>query len=38
MDERELHCKGEFKGVHKGRPSEDDMKAAAEFAKNVELG
>ncbi len=33
MDEREFHCKGEFKGVHKGRPNEEDLKAAAEFAK-----
>ena len=32
MDEREFHCKGEFKGVHKGKPNEDDCKAAAEFA------
>ena len=32
MDEREFHCKGEFKGIHKGRPNEDDLKAAAEFA------
>ena len=32
MDEREFHCKGEFKGVHKGRPNADDMKAAAAFA------
>ena len=32
MDEREFHCKGEFKGVHKGRPNSDDLKAAAEFA------
>ena len=35
MDEREFHCKGEFKGVHKGRPNEDDLKAAAEFAGNI---
>ena len=35
MDEREFHCKGEFKGVHKGRPNEDDLKAAAEFAKEI---
>lgn len=34
MDEREFHCKGEFKGVHKGRPNEDDLKAAQEFAKS----
>ena len=32
MDEREFHCKGEFKGIHKGRPNQDDLKAAAEFA------
>ncbi len=33
MDEREFHCKGEFKGMHKGRPNEADLKAAADFAK-----
>jgi len=32
MDDREFHCKGEFKGIHKGRPNQDDLKAAAEFA------
>jgi len=35
MDEREFHCKGEFKGVHKGRPNEADLKAAADFAGSV---
>lgn len=35
MDEREFHCRGEFKGIHKGRPNEDDLKAAAEFAKKI---
>ena len=35
MDEREFHCKGEFKGIHKGKPDEADLKAAAEFAKKV---
>ena len=35
MDEREFHCKGEFKGVHKGKPDETDLKAAAEFARKV---
>jgi hypothetical protein len=35
MDEREFHCKGEFKGIHKGRPNEEDMKAAAEFAGKI---
>ena len=33
MDEKELHCKGEFKGMHKGRPNEKDIKAIAEFVK-----
>ena len=33
MAEQEFHCKGEFKGVHKGRPDEEDLKAAAAFAK-----
>ena len=35
MDEREFHCRGEFKGLHKGRPNEDDLKEAAAFAKAV---
>ena len=35
MDEREFHCKGEFKGIHKGRPNEEDMKAVAEFARTI---
>lgn len=35
MDEREFHCKGEFKGFHKGRPNEEDLKAAAAFAKEI---
>ncbi len=38
MDEREFHCKGEFKGMHKGRPNADDLAAAAEFAKSVAAG
>ena len=33
MDEKEFHCKGEFKGLHNGRPNEDDIKAAVEFVK-----
>ena len=32
MDKREFHCKGEFKGVHKGKPDAEDLKAAAAFA------
>ncbi|MBR0512817.1 MAG: flavodoxin [Clostridia bacterium] len=35
MDEREFHCKGEFKGVHKGKPDENDLKAAAAFARKI---
>lgn len=35
MDEREFHCKGEFKGVHKGRPNGDDLKAAKVFAERI---
>ena len=34
MDEREFHCRGEFKGLHKGRPNADDVAAAAAFAKS----
>ena len=35
MDEREFHCKGEFKGVHKGRPNAEDLAAASAFAKSI---
>lgn len=35
MDEREFHCKGEFKGLHKGKPDATDLKAAADFAKAI---
>ena len=35
MDPREFHCKGEFKGMHKGKPDESDLKAAAEFAGKI---
>ena len=35
MDEREFHCKGEFKGIHKGKPDENDLKAAAEFTRKI---
>lgn len=35
MDTREFHCKGEFKGIHKGRPNEEDLKAASEFAVKI---
>jgi flavodoxin len=32
MMDKEFHCKGEFKGLHKGRPNSDDLKDAAKFA------
>ena len=35
MDEREFHCKGEFKGIHKGKPDENDMQSVAEFARAI---
>ncbi len=35
MDPREFHCKGEFKGFHKGKPDADDLAAAAKFAQEI---
>ena len=35
MDDREFHCKGEFKGIHKGRPNAEDLRAAADFARSI---
>ena len=34
MEKREFHCKGEFKSLHKGRPNDEDLAAAAAFAKS----
>ena len=33
MDTKEFHCKGESKGVHKGRPNAEDISAIVAFAK-----
>lgn len=33
MDEKEFHCKGEFMGIHKGRPNAKDLDAAVEFTR-----
>jgi len=33
MDEKEFHCRGEFKGIHKGRPDESDIAAAVAFTR-----
>ena len=38
VDEREFHCRGEFKGLHKGRPNEEDLKAVAAFARKIAEG
>ena len=35
VDEREFHCRGGFKGIHKGRPNDEDLKAAAAFAAKI---
>ena len=35
MVEKEFHCKGKFKGLHKGRPNEENLRAAAAFAKSL---
>ena len=35
METREFHCRGEFKGAHKGRPNEEDLRAAAAFARSL---
>ncbi len=33
--DREFHCKGEFKGMNKGRPNVDDLKLARVFAQSI---
>ena len=33
--DKEFHCKGEFKGMNKGRPDQNDLKAAREFAASI---
>ncbi len=35
VDEREFHCRGEFKAFHKGKPDEADLRAAAAFAEGI---
>ena len=34
MQEKEFHCRGEFKGVHKGRPNAVDVASAVARAKS----
>ena len=38
IDEREFHCKGSFKFMHKGRPDEQDLADAKAFAKEIVVG
>ena len=33
--DQEFHCKGEFKGIHKGKPDAADLAAAAAFARKI---
>jgi flavodoxin len=35
LDDREFHCRGEFKFMHKGRPNTQDLTNAREFARNI---
>lgn len=35
LAEKDFHCRGSFGPMHKGRPNEDDLKAAAAFAKEM---
>jgi flavodoxin len=35
LAEQEFHCRGSFKIMHKGRPSEEDLKAVQEFARGI---
>ena len=33
--DEDFHCRGEFGKIHKGRPNQEDLKKAAEFAKKI---
>ena len=35
LSDREFHCKGSFKVLHKGRPNEEDLKAVRAFARDI---
>ena len=35
LSEREFHCKGSFKMLHKGRPDAEDLKAVRAFARSI---
>ncbi|MBQ8311031.1 MAG: flavodoxin [Clostridia bacterium] len=33
--DEDFHCRGQFGKIHKGRPNEEDLARAAEFAKSI---
>lgn len=35
LSEREFHCKGSFKALHKGRPDNEDIKKVKRFAREI---
>lgn len=35
VDEREFHCRGQFKALHKGRPNQEDSEKLRTFVKGV---
>ena len=35
LSEREFHCKGSFKVLHKGKPNAEDLNAVKTFARDV---
>ncbi|MDO5521610.1 MAG: flavodoxin family protein [bacterium] len=35
VDEREFHCRGSFKLLHRDRPNEQDLKDVQSFASNI---
>ena len=35
LSEKEFHCRGSFKALHKGRPNADDIEAVKAFARGV---
>ena len=35
LSEREFHCRGSFKALHKGRPNAEDLQAVKAFARGV---
>lgn len=35
LSEREFHCKGSFKALHKGKPDDADIRAVTQFAREI---